>query len=71
MSSPQTETKIERVTEATESLAIAVVTMRNATGDGALRAFDAAKAAREEYKAALRELVAPTLRVVTQTDQSS
>jgi hypothetical protein len=64
MTNPQTETKIERVTEAAESLTVAVISAQGTSGDSALRAFDRVKDAREEYKAALRELIAPTLRVV-------
>lgn len=64
MSNPQTETKIERVTEASESLALAVVYAQGARGDDLLLAFENVKNAREEYKTALRELLTPTLRVV-------
>lgn len=64
-SNPIIETKIERVTEGIEALTLAVAAAVGANGERALSAFEVVKDAREEVKIALRELITPTLRVVS------
>ncbi len=64
VTNPQIETKIERAAEAVEALALAIVAAQSTPTERALAAFEVVKDAREEFKAALREMLAPTLRVV-------
>lgn len=63
MSNPQQETKIERVTDAIESLARAVVAHQS-NPMSPRACFDHVRDAREEVATALRELLQPTLRIV-------
>ena len=68
MSTAAINTKIERVCEAVEDLAVAVaagVTGRGKPSDeGNVRSYEAVKEARAELGTALREFLQPTLRVV-------
>lgn len=67
MSTPQAETKIERVVESVESLALAIVANSIAVDDKSRRAtFTDIQTARDESKQALRDFLTPTLRVVGQ-----
>ena len=63
MANPQQETKIERVTDAIESLARAVVAHQS-NPMNPRACFDHVRDAREEVATALRELLQPTLRVI-------
>lgn len=65
MSNPVTEAKIERVVEAQESLANAVVTLREKADDDRASAMTEVAEAREELKTALREFLQPTLRIAS------
>lgn len=64
-SNPVIETKIERVTEGIEALTLAVAAAVGTNGDRARAAFDNVSDARAECKAAFRDLITPTLRVVS------
>ena len=64
MSNPQQETKIELVTEAIESLTRAVVA-HQANPSDPRASFEQVQDARAEVSSALRELLTPTLRVMT------
>jgi thioredoxin-related protein len=62
MANPQSNTKVENVTEAIENLVVAVnVALKEPPPRNA---YVSVKAAREEMAGALRELLQPTLRVV-------
>lgn len=65
MSNPQTNTKIERVVEAFEELAVAVAVSVKGNEEPR-KAFDAVAFARVETATALREFLQPTLRVIGQ-----
>ena len=70
MASPQVETKIELVTEAIEALTRAVVA-HQANPANPRACYDIVRDARAEVASALRELLAPTLRVVTTEREDS
>jgi archaellum component FlaC len=65
MSTPQIETKIERVVESIESLTNAVVTLREKADDDRAHAMQEVTDAREEAKEALRAFLQPTLRIAS------
>lgn len=66
MSTPQANTKIERVIEGFESLTLAIAAGVKAelSGDAARRQFEIVQSAREECREALHEFMKPTLRVL-------
>jgi hypothetical protein len=64
MSTPQIETKIEKLAETTEALLLAIVGAQGTKGQRALHAYDAVTSARQDHKDALREFLAPVLRRV-------
>jgi predicted amidohydrolase YtcJ len=66
VTSPQENTKVERMVEAIEALTVAVaVNVRPMPGRGQ---FENVKAARADLSDALREFLKPTLRVAGGTD---
>lgn len=67
MPHPVVNTKVDRAVEAIENLALAVA-QSVAVGGGAM-AYDQVKDARAECADALREFLAPTIRVVTDNGQ--
>lgn len=64
MSTPAQNTKIERVVEGVESLAVAVVAHQAAEKGRRGRTFNVVLEARKELHGALAEFLRPTLRVV-------
>ena len=65
MATPQQETKVERTTEAIESLVVAAVAARTNTDESrSAEFFDNVAAARSDLKEAIGTLLKPILRVI-------
>jgi len=63
--SPQARTKVERVVEAVESMAVSVNAMQNEPdGQTRVKLFATVQDSRKELRDALTEFVAPILRLV-------
>lgn len=71
MSTPEQNTKIERVVEGVESLANAVTAHQAAPKSRRGKSFNDVLAARKELHTALRDFLRPALRVVENTRKAS